>query len=314
LYAELRRVSVGDYEWVADEFEAIVTTVVSETVDRSPAGVCEFHRALIRALEPGDYIVDFNWDTLASDALYHHSRLWFPITGFGRAVGVLPKYPADAVRGESHVTLLHIHGSVALYTLIDHDGQERGRAIYVPPETYDSASSLFQTLRLPERDLPDKRGGAMRDPTPEESNRFHSGWIRMPSGEWLKPLFVPPSSEKPQYEHWYHQGTIRALHAALPGTKRFVLAGYSVPVADLAYIGSMFVGDVIERDAKITVVNRDNGDENFRRRVDRIFPSVSVKEYAFGEFGDFCQQFMDDDERRRARVNGEPSRPDTPQP
>ena len=67
--------------------------------------------------EPGDVIVNFNWDTLASDALYHFSRLWFPLTGFGWSVGIILKYPSDSIDGESYVSLLlHRHGCVSLYS------------------------------------------------------------------------------------------------------------------------------------------------------------------------------------------------------
>jgi hypothetical protein len=298
LYSELRQLSVGEHDWVCGEFEAIVRTTISETVNRSASGVCEFHRAFIRALEPGDYIVDFNWDTLASDALYYSSRLWFPLTGFGQRVGVMSNYPADAVAGESYIKLLHVHGCVGLYVLIDHSGAERRNVIYVAPETYDPASSMLQTLRLPEHDLPDKSGGALREPTAEEQIRFRYGWIRTPSGEWLKPLFVPPSSDKPQYEHWYHRATVRTLHTLLPGTKRFVLAGYSIPPADLPYLASMFVPQVIDRDALITVINRDNENQEFRGRVDLMFPTSVARDYSVGDFATFCEQFMDDEERR----------------
>ncbi len=133
LYAEVQRLSVGSEEWIADEFEAIVRTVFCETVERSYSGVCDLHRALVRALEPGDYIVNFNWDTLISDALYHCTRLWFPITGFGTRVGILGKHAADAVPGQSSVAVIQVHGCVALYTLIGSRGDEQRKAVYTLP-------------------------------------------------------------------------------------------------------------------------------------------------------------------------------------
>lgn len=297
LYAELVPISVGEDVWVIREFEAIVRTVISEVVNRSTAGVCEYHRALVRALEPGDYIVNFNWDTITSDALYYCSRLWFPITGFGRTIGILPRYPADAVSGKSYLMLIHVHGCNALYTIIEESGRELHQVIYIPPDTYDPSSSMIQSLRLPEYDSADKKSGALRNPTPEEMARFDAGWIRMPSGEWLKPLFVPPTSEKPQYDHWYHRGIIGALHTLLPGTKRFVLAGYSVPSADLTYLDSLFVPAVIDREARVTIVNRENEHVEFRRRVDRMFPNVFEKDYSHAEFSTFCGHLMETDER-----------------
>ena len=40
---------------------------------------------IVEALEPGDYIIDFNWDCLMADALLYFSHFWFPATGFGAA-------------------------------------------------------------------------------------------------------------------------------------------------------------------------------------------------------------------------------------
>lgn len=200
--------------------------------------------------------------------------------------------------GESYIKLLHVHGSVCVHVRIDHSGVGRRGVIYTPPETYTTASSLLETLRLPEYDLPDGSGGALRDATAEEQARFRAGSIRIPSGEWLKPLFVPPSLDKPQYAYWYHRATVRALHASHPGTKRFVLAGYSVPAADLPYLTSMFVPQVIDRDAVITVINRDNDDQEFRRRVDLMFPCSAARDYTVRNFATFCGQFMDHDGRR----------------
>lgn len=298
LYRELQHESIGETAWVIEEFEAIVRTVVTEAVNRSLNGVCEYHRALIRELEPGDFILNFNWDTVASDALYHSSRLWFPVTGFGLRVGILSKYPADAVNGQSYLSLLHVHGTTCLYTLISETGEEKQRAVYLPPETYDSGSSMFQRLRLPEYDNP--TGGALRDASPEEKARFHAGWICMPSGEWLKPLFVPPSTNKSHYRHWYHAGVIRTLHRSLPDTQAFVLAGYSIPPADLAYLGSMFVPDVIDANATVTIVNRENESHNFRRRVDEMFPTLARKDYSLPDFAGFCEQFMSEGEKQAA--------------
>src|SRR5262249_526040 len=115
LYAQLLAQSTGENTWIVQEFEAIVRTLISEKVNRSIEGVCDYHRALVRELEAGDVIVNFNWDTLASDALYHFSKLWFPMTGFGLRVGVLPKHVTDALPEHSHLALLQVHGSVCLY-------------------------------------------------------------------------------------------------------------------------------------------------------------------------------------------------------
>jgi hypothetical protein len=56
LYRELEHSRISDDNWVLDEFEAIVTTRVNESVKRSAEGVCTRHAQLVTALEPGDYI------------------------------------------------------------------------------------------------------------------------------------------------------------------------------------------------------------------------------------------------------------------
>jgi hypothetical protein len=195
LYAQLLAKSTGDDAWIVREFEAIVRTLISEKVNRGVDGVCDYHRALIRKLEPGDVIVNFNWDTLASDALYHFSKLWFPVTGFGPSVGVVPKHVTDILSEQSLVTVLQVHGGVCLYVPIDKHGNETQVAVYVPPETYDPGSSMLDTLRIPEYDHPG--GGAMRDPSEEKKTRFDAGWIHIHEGVLSKApsgRSRPPSS------------------------------------------------------------------------------------------------------------------------
>ncbi len=123
----------------------------------------------------------------------------------------------------------------------------------------------------------------------------------MPSGEWLKPFFVPPTSEKAQYEHWFHRATVTALHRLLPGTDRFVLAGYSVPAADIAHLHRLFVPQVIDRDARVSVVNPDR-DEGLRERVARMFPTAAGIDYPVSDFREWCRSLMTEDERKATQL------------
>jgi hypothetical protein len=304
LYDEVCRRSAGVQEWAPFEFEAIVRTLLTESVDRSIGGVCDCHRALVRALEPGDFIVNFNWDTLASDALYHFSRLWFPVTGSGPSIGVLGKYPSDSATPQSHVWLLHPHGSNALYSLTDPAGIDKKKAIYVTPETYDPFSSMFATHRVPELDLPDGRGGSLRTPSDENLRRFKGGWIHLPNDEWLKPLFVPPAAAKPAYADWYHRAVRRALHQLLPRARRIFVIGYSVPSGDAAHVRSLFVPDILDPDISVAVINPSNDDETFRARIAQMFPSVNQIEYPLNDFIELCRSLLPPDDRRHFRPDG----------
>jgi hypothetical protein len=297
IYAELEQRATGEDAWAIEEFEAIVRSVIASTAKRTSEGVCDHHRRLVSGFEPGDYVVNFNWDTLISDCLYHQSRLWFPSTGFGPRVGVLSEVQQDLVAGDSMVSVLHIHGCVALYAVVTREGEHKRAIVYIPPDGYNSASSMIQNLRLPEHDAPDGRSGAMRDATAEESARFDAGWILVPSGPWLKPLFVPPSAGKPHYQHWYHRWIVRLLHSNLPTTKHFVLAGYSIPPADVKYVRSLFVPEVIDAAAELSIVNPENDNADYRSRVSEMFPAVAAKDYSIKSFTDFCQQFERDKNR-----------------
>ena len=68
--------------------------------------------------------------------------------------------------------------------------------------------------------------------TPEQSQRFQHGWIRVPSGD-LKPVVrAAEFGEARILPYRYHKSIRRALHQALPRFRRFVIVGYSVPAAD----------------------------------------------------------------------------------
>lgn len=288
MYREVEEASTGRYSWVAPEFMALVLTTVANSTKRDLPNVCDLHRQLALNFEPGDVVVNFNWDTLASDALYHHSKFWFASTGFGLAAHPIAKTPMDASRMRSQVLLLQVHGSVALYSALDESDHETQTLVYLPPDTYNSMSSMINTLRI------EGQPNALRDMTDIESDRFAWGWIKMPrDGPWLRPLFVAPSTSKPEYKHWYHQGVVRVLHSCLPFVDRFVIAGYSAPEADIAYLSNLFPSAVLD-EHDVTIVNPSNDDLAFRARLESVFPRATRFDYSTTDFSTFCSELSAD--------------------
>jgi hypothetical protein len=125
LYAELEIALAGRPALLAD-FEAIVRTAVLEpTRDRTISTVCPLHRRLAESLQPGDWILDFNWDSVMADALLYYSHLWFPADGFGIPISnlLLPEVQ-KRLPIQSLVHILHAHGSVLLFEHLLADGVE----------------------------------------------------------------------------------------------------------------------------------------------------------------------------------------------
>jgi hypothetical protein len=83
LYSELEADLQEEERALLSDFEAIVRTAVSIPVGtRGRESICPYHRRLCEALEPGDYIVNFNRDSVMADTLLYCSHFWFPATGF----------------------------------------------------------------------------------------------------------------------------------------------------------------------------------------------------------------------------------------
>ena len=144
-------------------FEGIIRTAVRTPVgDRGPDTVCRFHRMICEALEPGDYVINFNWDSLMADALLYHSTLWFPRTGFGFPAAALLHQGQKELPVGSDVHLYHVHGSVVLFQPAD--TEFRQRLVYVRAHQ-KNATSLpvrcgIETNPPPPRGLaPRPRGG-----------------------------------------------------------------------------------------------------------------------------------------------------------
>lgn len=293
LYSALDTDLGGGYRILLEDFAAIVRTAVLRPVgERGIESVCPHHRRICEALEPGDYIIDFNWDSVMADALLYYSHFWFPVTGFGVA-GVNPLLPAcqKALPISSLVTLLHVHGSVLLYELDDAAEPQRRGLLYLGPRQWSAFTGI---LSLQGVSLSDLRAGTRSlvsrpELAPLEERVLQHGHIYL-EGNWFKPLFIPPSAAKREYQHWFFRSVIRAIHSRLPSTTRIVIAGYSFPDADIGHLREIFVPGVINEQARVEIVNPSNDDEEFRRRVQNAFPAV--KDLSFGEkdFRVFCAE------------------------
>jgi hypothetical protein len=72
LYGVLEAELQGDYSELLDDFAAIVRTAVLNPVgERGIESVCPHHRRICEAIEPGDYFIDFNWDSVVADTLLY---------------------------------------------------------------------------------------------------------------------------------------------------------------------------------------------------------------------------------------------------
>ena len=278
LYNELDQELPSQYRHLLGEFQSIVRTAITEPVGRrEPQNVCRYHRQICEVLEPGDYVVDFNWDSLMADALLHCSHFWFPAYGFGFPARVLLPRGQKALPVQPLVELYQIHGSVLLY---EQDGNGR-ELLYVGPQQWEPMSGLLSEYGI---DTRGKEGTAISLPDDRETHYrlFQLGHILI-RGLWYRPVFIPPSSKKAEYSHWYFQLLKRQIHQRLPGTQAILIAGYSFPDADIEHLGSIFVRDVLHPDINIRIINPYNYESTFKDRVSRIFRDLSI-DYSITDF------------------------------
>lgn len=290
-----------------EDFEAIVRAAVSEPLDdRAVEHACAYHRQICEALEPGDYIVNFNWDALMADALLYYSHFWFPGTGFGVPVeGMLIDRRQKALPVESLVHLLQVHGSTVLFQRDDDNGSANQRGVvYVGPKKWSPMTGMM--LLAKEHGLdPSTAGGVVVPISDEESRRLRHQWLRLRK-RWFRPVFVPPSHHKAEYRSWYAKAIRARLHTALPSTQVFVVAGYSLPPADLPHIQHLFVPEVQSEAIEVVVVNPANDDPAFRERWRHMFPNTKGIDFATRDFRDLCGNLLSKAPERPA---GDPSEP-----
>ena len=273
LYEELEKDLLGDKRRLLLEFEAIIRTAVSApTGDRSIDKVCKYHQKLIDALEPGDCIINFNWDCLAADALLYHSPLWFPGTGFGPNLTVpVSNYQKKNFIVDSNIELLHIHGSVLLYELFEKS--QRGLApqyVYLGPSTLNEMGSITA--------LEEDFGGFGLIPD-KFFNRLSLGCLYIRRA-WYKPIYLPPSRFKKELETEYVHRMRKRIYEHLIYASYIIVIGYSAPFSDLEHLSRLFPNELLG-EISVIVVNLDNGNEDYQKRMKKIFHGA--KQVVFGE-------------------------------
>lgn len=294
LYEEIERDVIGSEKrgnsrkWALEDFEAMVRSrVTSPNHPRDRKTVCRYHRMLCEALEPGDYIINFNWDTLMADALLYFSHLWFPSTGFG----LHRLYPMlnpcqKRIEIPSVIQIYHVHGSICLLEL-DHRTEEFGQptTLYWGPKTQTSMDSLASLLKVQK----DQNGKSKitRNASDDEIRRNTLGHMYF-QDHWFKPIFVPPSKYKREYSHWYSLVMRRNIHSCLPTTKHIIIAGYSFPSADIDHLAEIFIRKIIPSKAEVLIVDPSNQNQSFQNRVACVFPNMEKINYSYKDFREFC--------------------------
>ncbi|MBC8433083.1 MAG: hypothetical protein H8D96_14320 [Desulfobacterales bacterium] len=276
--------------WILEDFEAIIRSSVTEpNTMREPNKVCKYHKMLCEALEPGDFIINFNWDSLMADALLFHSHFWFPTTGLGISnVFPLMRKGQKSLQISSLIQLFHVHGAIFLFEW-DHKTDNSGQptTLYLGPKSYSRMSSVARLLGVEHN----KNGGTTkitRKASDEEIRRNTLGHIFF-KDEWFKPIFMPPSRYKELYKHWYPTVMRRRIHSLLPLTQKIIIAGYSFPEADIDHLGKLFVKDVIRPDLELKVINPSNQEKHFQKRVKEVFPQVEKLDCSIQDFREYCK-------------------------
>ena len=252
----------------------IATNVLTPTGDRKLKDVCKYHEIIAEEIEPTDYIIDFNWDTVMSDALLYKCPFWYPSTGFGLELLPLMHLKKKSYLLNSYVQLFHIHGSAFI---VKQEGKEN--YLYIGPKSYNN----FTGMKLIQDEL-------QRPPTDEEMKKLELGWVYFKE-RWFHPVFIPPSKEKKEYSSVYYNRIKTNIHANLPDTKQIIIIGYSFPDADIEYLHSVFVEGVINPDTKVMIVNSTNDDKDFQNRVIKVFPNLKHKiDFGNKDFKEFIKK------------------------
>jgi hypothetical protein len=292
LYADLEHDARTQGSWLLEDFEAIVrSTVTMPSLCRLPETVCRHHRLLCESLEPQDYIINFNWDSLMADALLHYSYFWFPATGFGVRCHPWMRPCQKAYNVSSLVTLLHVHGSVVLFELETSKPDEVGTALFLVPKQWSVLSAMMDIEKRLDAQTSHPDPAVRSQPVIEKDyqQKIERGYLWL-DGRWFRPIFVPPSKYKSQYDHWYVRAMKRAVHSRLPDTQRLVIAGYSFPDADLPHLQDIFVPGICDPGVEVVVVNPSNADSAFQQRVQQVFSRAGKFNFSTSDFQKFCNE------------------------
>ena len=287
VYTALANLLAQEEQPLLEDFRAILRTSVRHPIpNRGTSHVCRHHRHLVSGLEPGDYIINFNWDSLMADALLYHCPFWYPRTGFGPLqLSALMSYRAKTFDLPSFVQLFQIHGSVLLFDRLEGTSGSRptGQMLYVGPPGYTEGNSL-QALGV-------LTGGKGTRQVPEfDWASINRGYMHF-EGSWFRPFFIPPSMEKGEYRHGYHRMLRTAIHEQLPTTKLYVVIGYSFPAADIAHLSTLFTRGVIANGAEMMVIDPVNVDNAFRARVRETFSGMAEYDFGVTDFKAFAARF-----------------------
>jgi hypothetical protein len=182
-------------------FESISVPITALRND--PHKSCPNHRALIRLIKPGDTILNFNYDSLADDALLHFCPHWHPVTGHGFKFddvfgGALPN---KAKVFQSQVMLLKPHGSVTFRYKLG-----------------DSNETLIRLVGLIKGIQP----------------------LHMPMADGWEPFIVAPSTSKSGHDR-YMKNILSLAKMKIQRAKKVIVIGYSFPRNDL-HIRKIFKG------------------------------------------------------------------------
>jgi hypothetical protein len=227
--------------------------------------------------------------------LLYESPYWFPTTGYGiQAFGWQGEFNNKHFSIKSLIELYHIHGSVALYEPLDPSLRDSVKKIMViGPKGYSTINVLTDLIGITAEEVAEamKRG---KQPTPkrkttEEEDVFvELGYLWIPNKNiWLQPIFIPPSKTKPEYKNWYASLLRKKIISKLPFTEQFIIAGYSFPPADFDHFRHFFIAEIIPEDTKFICINLENASENYRKRVETLFPKWHI-DFSIIDFKQFC--------------------------
>jgi hypothetical protein len=296
LYDILENDHSEDGPYACQDFLAIIRSKIAEgTGDRSEDKVCRYHRRLAKMLEPGDYIINFNWDTIVDDALLYESPYWFPTTGYGvPAFGLQGKINNKQFPIKSLIEQFHIHGSVALYEPLDASLREKVKQVMViGPEGYSTINVLTDLRGITQEEVAEARKEGKqpipkRSTTEEEEYCIGLGYLWIPEkNTWLRPIFIPPSKTKPEYKNWYASFLRKNILSKLPFTEQFFIIGYSFPPADFDHLHRFFVPEIIPEAARFRCINLENDNEEFKQRAKNLFPNWEI-DFSITDFKSFC--------------------------
>jgi len=300
LYNELEEDKSEDGIKAKEDFIAIILASIRRGVgSRLKENICKYHIQIAKHLEPGDYIITFNWDTLIDDALLYECPFWYPLTGYGVPVLNLrgefynKKYPINSL-----VHLFHIHGSIGLYEPVEK--KYKNHIVVVGPQGFCLMYELCDLMGMTEDISAFQRGDLKEQPLPkkeateEELCLIERGYIRegIDNKIWYKPIFVSPSKAKIEYKNWYVSNLRRLIYSKLPFTEKIIIIGYSFPSSDFIHLKSFFITEIIPKQTLIICINLENDNIQFQKKVKSIFPENKI-DFSINDFKKFCNDLND---------------------